>query len=64
MRKIAIAALSLALCAAPAFGAWHFHKKPHKDPRAAVHPKAYHPKNEQFKQAPKHKAQKHPTPAK
>jgi len=58
MKKIAVAVLSLVLllCASPAF-AWH--KKPHKDPRFREHPKAYHPKNEQIKHAPKHKMTKH-----
>jgi len=28
------------------------------------HPKAYHPQNENLKHLPKHKVQKHPTPAK
>jgi hypothetical protein len=64
MRKFAVAALSLVLCAAPAFATWHFHKKPPKDPRIVAHPKAYHPTNEQFKHQPKHKVQKHPTAAK
>ncbi|MGA8087775.1 MAG: hypothetical protein WCA10_10735 [Terracidiphilus sp.] len=64
MRKFAVTALLLVLCAAPAFAIWPFHKKPHKDPRAGVHPTAYHPKNENMKHAPKHKAQKHPTPPK
>jgi hypothetical protein len=65
MRKFAVTALLLVLCAAPAFAVWPFHKKPHKDPRAVEHPRAYHQKNENMKHAPKHKAQKHPTtPAK
>jgi hypothetical protein len=59
MRKLSFAALMLVLCASPAFGAWHFHKKPPKDPRIVQHPKAYHPKNENYKHAPKHKVQKH-----
>jgi len=59
MNKLAVAALLLVvLCAAPAF-AWH--KKPHKDPRVVDHPKAYHPKNESLKHAPKHKMPKHHT---
>jgi len=56
MKKIVVAALMLAVCAAPAFAR---HKKPHKDPRAIEHPKAYHPKNEHFKQVQKHKQPKH-----
>jgi hypothetical protein len=64
MRKIAVTALLLGLCAAPAFGAWHFHKKPPKDPRVGVHPTPVHPKNEALKHAPKHKMPKHPTTAK
>jgi hypothetical protein len=64
MRKFAVAAMLLGLCAAQAFAVWPFHKKPHKDPRAGVHPTAIHPKNEALKHAPKHKVQKHPTPAK
>ena len=63
MKKTAIAALLLGLCAAPAFGVWPFHKKPHKDPRVVTHPTAIHPKNENLKHAQKHKAQKHPTAA-
>jgi hypothetical protein len=61
MKKIAIALLLLILCAAPAFAIWPFSKKQHvhKDPRAVEHPPAYHPKNEQYKQAPKHKMTKH-----
>jgi hypothetical protein len=64
MRKFAVTALLLVVCAAPAFAMWPFHKKPPKDPRIVEHPKAYHPKNEQFKHQPQHKAQKHPTAAK
>ncbi|HMG88130.1 MAG TPA: hypothetical protein VK574_20530 [Terracidiphilus sp.] len=64
MRKIAVTALLLVLCAAPAFAIWPFHKKPPKDPRVMEHPKAYHPQNENLKHLPKHKVQKHPTPAK
>ena len=59
MKKFAVALLLLTLCAAPAFAVWPFSKKQHKDPRVVDHPKAYHPKNEQFKQAPKHPAPKH-----
>lgn len=58
MRKLTVAALLLVLCAAPAF-AWH--KKPHKDPRVVDHPKALHAKNQNFKNAPKHKMPKHHT---
>lgn len=58
MKKIAIAALLLGLCASPAFAR---HKKPHKDPRVVEHPKAYHQKNENLKHAPKHKMPKHPS---
>lgn len=61
MKKIALAVLLLLVCASPAFAR---HKKPHKDPRVGEHPKAYHPKNEQFKQRIKPKTQKHPTPTK
>jgi hypothetical protein len=64
MRKFAVTALLLGLCAAPAFGVWHFHKAPHKDPRVVDHPKAYHPKNETLKHASKHKMPKHPAPGK
>ena len=58
MKKTAFAVLLAALlvCASPAF-AWH--RKPHKDPRVAEHPKAYHPKNEHLKHASKHKMPKH-----
>lgn len=42
MKKIAFAVLLLLVCAAPAFAR---HKKPHKDPRFAEHPKAHHEKN-------------------
>ena len=61
MKKIAVAVLLLTLCAAPAFAVWPFSKKHHvhKDPRVAEHPKAYHPKNENLKHAPKHKMTKH-----
>ena len=58
MRKFSILVLLALVCAAPAF-AWH--KKPHKDPRAGVHPKAYHQKNEHLKHAVKHKMPKHKT---
>lgn len=58
MKKIAVAALMLVVCSAPAF-AWH--RKPHKDPRVVDHPKAYHPKNEHLKQIQKHKVPKHNT---
>jgi len=63
MRKFAVAALLLVVCAAQAFAIWPFHRKPPKDPRVVEHPKAYHPKNEQLKHQPKHKVQKHHTPA-
>ncbi|HEY2469366.1 MAG TPA: hypothetical protein VGI45_16215 [Terracidiphilus sp.] len=56
MRKIAVAALLLVVCAAPAFA---LHKRPHKDPRFAEHPKAFHEKNQHQKERVKHKAQKH-----
>ena len=56
MKKFAVAVLLLAVCAAPAFAR---HKKPHKDPRAVEHPKAYHQKNQHLKQVPKHKVPKH-----
>lgn len=60
MKKFAVAVLSLMLflCASPAFA---LHKKAHKDPRFAAHPKAYHQQNEHLKHAPKHKMQKHKT---
>lgn len=56
MKKIVVAVLLLAVCASPAFAR---HNKIHKDPRAGQHPKAYHQKNEHFKQrikVKKHKA--------
>ena len=56
MKKFVTLALLLAVCAAPAFA---LHKKPRKDPRVGQHPKAFHPKNQQFKNAPKHKLEKH-----
>ena len=60
MRKFAIAALLMVVCAAPAFAIWPFHKKaPPKDPRVVEHPKAYHEKNQHYKQTPKPKAQTH-----
>jgi hypothetical protein len=59
MRKFAVTVLLLTLSAAPAFAIWPFSKKQPKDPRVVDHPKAYHPKNEHFKQAPKHTATKH-----
>lgn len=55
MKKFAVAVLLLLVCAAPAFAR---HKKPHKDPRMVEHPKAYHPKNEQYKQRIKPKVHK------
>ena len=58
MKKFAVAALLLALCAAPAFAR---HKKPKRDPRDGVHPQALHEKNEALKHAPKHKMPKHHT---
>ena len=58
MKKFAIAALLLAVCAVPAFAR---HKKPHKDPRVAEHPKAYHQKNEHLQHVVKHKVPKHNT---
>jgi hypothetical protein len=56
MKKTLLAALLLMVCAAPAF-AWH--RKPHRDPRMDVHPKAAHPKNENLKHTPKNKPVKH-----
>lgn len=56
MKKIAVAVLLLLVCAAPAFAR---HKKPHKDPRVGVHPKAYHQKNQHLKEVVKHKVPKH-----
>ncbi|HEY1579350.1 MAG TPA: hypothetical protein VGF82_19960 [Terracidiphilus sp.] len=56
MKKFVTLALLLAIGAAPAFARF---KKPHKDSRFAEHPKAFHPKNEQFKHAAKHKVAKH-----
>lgn len=56
MKKTLLAALLLMACAAPAF-AWH--KKPPRDPRDGVHPKALHQKNQALKHAPKHKMSKH-----
>lgn len=54
--------LLLVMCAAPAFAVWPFSKKNHapKDPRFTEHPKAYHQKNQHYKEATKHKAPKHP----
>lgn len=60
MRKIAVAALFLVVCAAPALAVWPFHKKPPKDPRVVEHPKALHATNQNLKNAPKHKMPKHP----
>jgi hypothetical protein len=60
MRKFAVAALLLVICAAPAFAVWPFHKKPPKDPRFVEHPKAQHVQNQNYKNAPKHKMPKHP----
>jgi len=62
MRKFAVAVLLLVMCAAPAFAVWPFSKKNHapKDPRFTEHPKAYHQKNQHYKEATKHKAPKHP----
>lgn len=57
MKKFVTLVLLLAVCAAPAFAR---HKRPHKDSRFVQHPKAYHPKNTQFKQD-KHKVPKHNT---
>lgn len=56
MKRMTVAALLLLLCAAPAFAR---HKKPHKDPRVGVHPKAYHAPNEHMKHQVKHKVPKH-----
>jgi len=58
MKKIALAVLMLAVCAAPAFAR---HRKPHKDPRVVDHPKAQHQKNPHLKQVPKNKLPKHNT---
>jgi len=58
MKKIAVAVLMLAVCAAPAFAR---HKKPHKDPRVVDNPKAVHEKNQHLKQVPKNKVPKHNT---
>lgn len=58
MKKFAVAALLLVLCAAPAF-AWH--KKAPKDPRVVDHPKALHAKNQNLRHAQKHKMPKHHT---
>ena len=58
MKKFLALALLVAVCAAPAFARY---KKPQKDSRFAEHPKAYHAKNRQFKQAAKHKTPKHNT---
>lgn len=54
MKKFAVAALLLVLCASPAFAR---HKKIHKDARAGEHPKGLHVKNQQYKQ--RTKAKKH-----
>jgi hypothetical protein len=56
MKKIAVAALLLMVCASPAFAR---HKKIRKDPRAGEHPKALHAKNQQFKARTKLKPHKH-----
>jgi hypothetical protein len=58
MKKFAVFMLLLAVvaCSAPAFAR---NKKPPKDPRFVEHPKAYHPKNQQFKKQVKPKPQKH-----
>jgi hypothetical protein len=61
MKKFAVAALFLVVCAAPAFAVWPFHKKPHKDPRVVEHPKGLHVKNQQYKQVHKLKVPKHKT---
>jgi hypothetical protein len=58
MKKIAVAALMLVVCAAPAFAR---HRKPHKDPRVVDHPKAVHQKNPHLKEIQKHKMPKHNT---
>jgi hypothetical protein len=58
MKRIAVAMLLLAVCAAPAFAR---HRKPHKNPRAFEHPKAYHQKNQHLKEVPKNKLPKHNT---
>lgn len=42
MKRITLAVLLMLVCAAPAFA---LHKKHHKDPRFAEHPKAHHEKN-------------------
>jgi hypothetical protein len=55
MKKIAIAALLLMVCAAPAFG-WH---RKHKDPRVVEHPKAVHEKNQHMAHRVKPKITKH-----
>lgn len=56
MKKLTVAVLLLAVCAAPAFAR---HKKPHKDPRVVEHPKAHHEKNQHLKEVPKVKVPKH-----
>jgi hypothetical protein len=61
MRKFAVAALLLVISAAPAFAIWPFHKKPPKDPRVKEHPKTQHQTNQNFKNTPKPKMQKHHT---
>jgi hypothetical protein len=55
MKKIAVTVLMLLVCAAPAFAR---HKKAPKDPRVIEHPKAYHMKNEHYKQRIKVKPHK------
>ena len=60
MKKTALAVLLTVLCATPAF-AWHWHKKPHKDPRVVEHPKAIHEKNPHLQHPVKHKMPKHKT---
>jgi predicted S18 family serine protease len=55
MKKIAVLVLMLLVCAAPAFAR---HKKAPKDPRVVEHPKAYHPKNQQYKKRIKPKTHK------
>jgi hypothetical protein len=55
MKRFAVALLLLAVCATPVFA---HRTKIHKDPRAVEHPKAYHQKNEHFKQRIKVKKHK------
>jgi hypothetical protein len=59
MRKIVLALLLLLVGAAPAFAIWPLHKKPPRDPRMGVHPKAYHEKNLHHKERIKVKPHKH-----